>query len=183
MERLFSGDRQFESRSLQRGVTQSGLDWPWKSLWQSCAANGIGSASDTLDRGTRLGAKRRTNFWRRCTIGLPRASRRSISERQGRCSTSSHELIVSLDAEFDRHSKFRLIRTSVLIFLLVEGTRRRYRPSPNPIGSDGRGAKREREAQKMDLFRTLVAEGSRSLQTALLATKSLRFNLWGETIE
>ena len=94
-----------------------------------------------------------------------------------------HELIVSLDAEFDRHSKFRLIRTSVLIFLLVEGTRRRYRPSPNPIGSDGRGAKREREAQKMDLFRTLVAEGSRSLQTALLATKSLRFNLWGETIE
>ena len=29
----------------------------------------------------------------------------------------------------------------------------------------------------MDLFRTLAADGSRSLQAALLATKSLRFNL------
>ncbi len=29
----------------------------------------------------------------------------------------------------------------------------------------------------MDLFQTLAAQGSRSLQAALLATKSLRFNL------
>jgi hypothetical protein len=35
----------------------------------------------------------------------------------------------------------------------------------------------------VDLFRTLAADGSRSLQAALLATKSLRFNLWGESIE
>jgi hypothetical protein len=35
------------------------------------------------------------------------------------------------------------------------------------------GAKREPEARRVDLFRTLAAEGGRSLQAALLATKSL----------
>jgi hypothetical protein len=75
--------------------------------------------------------------------------------------------------------------------------RRRYRPSRNPLRFSGpeeglfRFRRKDRtvaarnagQAQRVDLFRTLAVEGSRSLQAALLATKNLRFNLWSESIE
>jgi hypothetical protein len=73
--------------------------------------------------------------------------------------------------------------------LPVEGTRRRYLPGRSLFrfsGPDqrlfrfrrGRGAKPEPGARRADLLPTRPAEGSRSLQAALPATKSLRSNLW-----
>jgi hypothetical protein len=45
-----------------------------------------------------------------------------------------------------------------------------------------RGAKRKPETWRMDLFSNTAAAGGRSLQAALLATNSLRFKIYGESI-
>jgi len=68
--------------------TTSSKAWTWRAGKVRVPGNYAASPASPGCGATRLGAKRRASSWRRCTIGLQRASRSPTSERPRRCSKS-----------------------------------------------------------------------------------------------